>query len=222
MTNWVTPIQRLHFAAKIEYSVYRILGRGPGLRRVTGRIVVVLAVAFGADTHSAELFSSKGNSKTGLPKTQIKLLDGRLAKQYEDSKRLLPADKHLPRYSGEYNGEFRAMADEAAALFGVPKDLFARLVQQESNWNPRAISSAGAIGLAQLMPGTARKLGVDPYDPKANLEGGALYLKQQYLRFRSWKLALAAYNAGPEAVEKHGDVPPYAETQNYVRLVLGK
>ncbi|MEJ6715234.1 MAG: lytic transglycosylase domain-containing protein [Rhodobacterales bacterium] len=191
------------------------------MQPVFGTIVMAVALAFGTDLCSAELFSSEGTSKTGLPKSQIKLLDGRLAKQYEDSKRLLPTDTHLPRYSGGYTGEFRAMADEAAALFGVPKDLFARLVHQESNWNPRALSPAGAIGLAQLMPDTARKLGVDPYDPKANLEGGALYLKQQYMRFRSWKLAIAAYNAGPEAVKNYGDVPPYTETQNYVRVVLG-
>lgn len=113
------------------------------------------------------------------------------------------------------------MAEAAAAKFGVPKDLFARLVQSESNWDPNAISPAGAIGLAQLMPETAAILGVDPTDPQANLEGGALYLKQQYMRFRSWKLAIAAYNAGPEAVEKYDDVPPYPETQAYVFAILG-
>lgn len=172
--------------------------------------------------YSAENFKSKGLSKSGLPKSQLKLLEGRLAVQYEDSKRLLPVDKHLPRYLGAYNGEYLVMAEEAAALFGVPKDLFARLIQQESNWNDKVISPAGAIGLAQLMPDTARKLGVDPFDPKANLEGGALYLKQQYIRFRSWKLALAAYNAGPEAVEAYDDVPPFPETQAYVIAILGR
>jgi len=157
-----------------------------------------------------------------IPAYQKKLLDGRLAKQYEGSKRLLPGDTHIPRYLGAYSGEYLVMAEQAAAKFGVPKDLFTRLIQAESNWNPKAVSPAGAIGLAQLMPGTAARLGVDPTDPQANLEGGALYLKQQYQRFRSWKLAIAAYNAGPEAVEKYDDVPPYPETEAYVLAIMGK
>ena len=72
-----------------------------------------------------------------------------------------------------------------------------------------------------MMPATARSLGVDPKDPKANLDGGARYLRRQYETFRSWRLALAAYNAGPEAVSRHGGVPPYAETKAYVRAILG-
>jgi len=95
-------------------------------------------------------------------------------------------------------------------------------VQQESGWNPRAKSHAGALGLAQLMPFTARQLGVNPHDPKQNLEGGARYLKQQYNKFRSWRLALAAYNAGPEAVSKYNGVPPYKETRNYVKKIMGR
>lgn len=159
---------------------------------------------------------------TGIPSFQKKLIEKRLAKQYEGSNRLQPGSDHLPKFTGAYNGEYLAMAQEAAALFGVPKDLFARLIQMESNWNQNAISPMGAIGLAQLMPDTAKKLGVDPYDPRANLEGGALYLKQQFLRFRSWKLAVAAYNAGPEAVDEYDDVPPYPETQAYVLAIIGR
>ena len=96
-----------------------------------------------------------------------------------------------------------------------------RLVQQESGWNPEAVSHKGAIGLAQLMPVTARLLGVDPRDPVANLEGGARYLAMQFRDFRRWDLALAAYNAGPEAVRTHGGIPPFAETHNYLRIILG-
>ncbi len=114
------------------------------------------------------------------------------------------------------------LAESAARKYGVPEDLFKRLVQQESGWNPRALSPKGAIGLAQLMPATARRLGVNPHDAVQNLDGGARYLKQQYTRFRSWRLALAAYNAGPEAVERHNGVPPYAETRDYVRKILGQ
>ena len=94
-------------------------------------------------------------------------------------------------------------------------------MQQESGWNPTAKSHKGALGLAQLMPATARYLRVDPLDPEENLEGGARYLRKQFDRFKSWRLALAAYNAGPNAVKRHGGIPPYKETQNYVRIIAG-
>ena len=97
--------------------------------------------------------------------------------------------------------------------------LFQALVWQESRFNPRARSSKGAIGYAQLMPGTAAKLGVNPHDPMQNLDGGARYLRAQLIRFRDVKLALAAYNAGPGAVAKHKGIPPYAETRNYVKRI---
>ncbi len=72
------------------------------------------------------------------------------------------------------------------------------------------------------MPATARRLGVDPHDPQQNLEGGARYLARQFREFGTWRLALAAYNAGPEAVKKYGGVPPYSETQGYVRAIYGQ
>jgi len=183
-------------------------------------IAGMLALTVIAGGAAAQTSSSK--SRTGLSKAQIKLLDGRLSRQYENSKRLLPTNKDIPRYTGAYKGEYLPMAEKAAVKFGVPKELFARLIQMESNWNPKALSPAGAIGLAQLLPETAAKLGVDPYNPQANLEGGALYLKQQFTRFRSWKLAIAAYNAGPEAVAQYNDVPPFSETQAYVLTILGR
>ena len=103
----------------------------------------------------------------------------------------------MPIYRGSYRGEYLEVARSAARANGVPEDLFLRLVQQESNWNPAAQSHKGALGLAQLMPQTARILGVDPLVPAENLRGGAKYLAQQYRKFGSWRLALAAYNAGP-------------------------
>ena len=127
----------------------------------------------------------------------------------------------MPRYNGRYKGEHLEHAKVVARKHGVPEDLFLRLVQQESGWNSGAVSVKGATGLAQLMPGTADRLGVDINDPGENLEGGARYLRMMYDRFGTWKLALAAYNAGPQAVEKHGGVPPYDETQNYVLAILG-
>ena len=127
----------------------------------------------------------------------------------------------VPRFSGSYRGKYLSTAQTVAKKHGVPVDLFLRLVQQESGWNPGAVSPKGALGLAQLMPGTARNLGVDPNVPGQNLEGGARYLRKMYNRFGTWRLALAAYNAGPEAVAKYGGVPPYRETKNYVRIIWG-
>lgn len=109
---------------------------------------------------------------------------------------------------------------DAASEAGVPVEILSAVVERESGGDPGAVSPAGAIGLAQLMPETARELGVDPYDPQQNLIGGARYLRQQYERFGNWPLALAAYNAGPGAVQEHGGIPPYPETQAYVRNVM--
>lgn len=117
--------------------------------------------------------------------------------------------------------DYRTIATRTAAKHKIPRGLFLSLIQHESGWNPAARSPVGAIGLGQLMPGTASGLGVDPYNPVQNLLGAAKYLRQQYDTFGSWKLALAAYNAGPGAVQKYGGIPPYKETQNYVRNVLG-
>jgi soluble lytic murein transglycosylase-like protein len=170
--------------------------------------------------------SGSNMSRMAVFERQKDLLDGRLAKQYDFSERLKPKseveeDGPLPAFRGNYKGEFLEVAKEVARRHNVPEDLFLRLVQQESGWNAAAVSVKGATGLAQLMPDTARFLGVDMHDPAENLEGGARYLRMMYDKFGSWRLALAAYNAGPMAVEEHGGIPPYDETQNYVKAILG-
>ena len=120
-------------------------------------------------------------------------------------------------------GPFKAEIDAAAAKYGLDPALLRGLIRAESNFDPNAGSPAGAQGLCQLMPGTAASLGVtNIHDPKQNIDGGARYLRQQLDAFGGdVTKALAAYNAGPGAVEKFGGVPPYEETQNYVRRVLG-
>lgn len=170
-------------------------------------------------------FGAPGQSRMETFRRQRSFLDTDLARQYKDSAALMPGSvrvgEAIPRYRGTYAGPHLAAARAAARRRDIPEDLFLRLVQQESGWNPRAVSVKGARGLAQLMPDTARQLGVDPRDPVQNLEGGARYLRQMYDRFGSWRLALAAYNAGPQAVEAHGGVPPFEETRTYVRRILG-
>ncbi|MEM6482569.1 MAG: lytic transglycosylase domain-containing protein [Pseudomonadota bacterium] len=178
----------------------------------------------------AEIFSTKSKRKIFQSQTQV--LDNRASQQYNASIRLQPPSIHTPSkwdldgfdnaLGRPYQGPYLDVARSAALRHGIPVGLFLRLVQQESAWNPRAVSHKGAIGLAQLMPGTAAYLGVDPHNPSQNLDGGARYLAEQYRTFGSWRLALAAYNAGPQAVEEHNGIPPYRETQNYVRVILGR
>ncbi|KAB7615907.1 lytic transglycosylase domain-containing protein [Amylibacter sp. SFDW26] len=189
-------------------------------------ISLLLAFSIGLTSVAYAGGLTKSSKSRQISRLHHNLLDGRLANQYKGSSRLLPEGKTdytaIPRYTGNYKGKYKPLAEAAARRHGIPRDLFNRLVQQESNWNPQARSHAGAVGLAQLMPATARALRVNPRDPKQNLEGGARYLAKQYRKFGSWRLALAAYNAGPGAVEKYNGVPPYKETRNYVKKILGR
>ena len=186
--------------------------------------LLIVGVALAGSADAAGI--SKSSKSRGISALHSSLIDKRLSKQYSGSNKLLGKTKisytSIPRYNGKYKGQYKPLAEAAARKYNIPVDLFNRLVQQESGWNPRAKSHAGAIGLAQLMPATARALGVNPRDPRQNLEGGARYLAKQYRKFGSWRLALAAYNAGPEAVSKYNGVPPYKETRNYVRKILGR
>lgn len=189
---------------------------------------MILSAVWGTGPALAEglSFAPQGKSRSQLFRSQAAMLDGALADQYAHSARLLPKSAAvtalaIPAYVGRYRGEYLAVAQAAAARHGIPENLFLRLVQRESGWNPSAVSTKGARGLAQLMPETAALLRVDADDPHQNLDGGARYLRMMYDRFGDWRLALAAYNAGPEAVDRHGGIPPYAETQGYVRHILG-
>lgn len=119
--------------------------------------------------------------------------------------------------------QWQSRVAQLAAKYDISPQLLEALVWQESRWRPGAVSSAGARGLAQLMPGTAHQLGVNPHDPEANLEGGARYLRQQLDAFGGdLEKALAAYNAGPGRVIRAGGIPAIRETQLYVAAILGR
>ncbi|WP_336045805.1 lytic transglycosylase domain-containing protein [Solibacillus ferritrahens] len=123
-----------------------------------------------------------------------------------------------------FNGaeKYQAEITAAAKKFNIPEKLITAVMKQESNFNASAISSAGASGLMQLMPATASYLGVkDRFDPEQNIMGGAKYLRQMLDQFdNNIETALAAYNAGPGNVKKYGGIPPFQETQNYVKKVM--
>lgn len=143
----------------------------------------------------------------------------------------VPADVFVPDIAVADPGEharlvpegYQAKVAELAARFDLSPTLIEALVWQESRWRANAVSPVGARGLAQLMPGTARELGVNPDDPFANLEGGARYLREQLDRFDGdLEKALAAYNAGPGRVIRAGGIPRIRETQHYVAAIMGR
>lgn len=137
----------------------------------------------------------------------------------------LPSENSAVTWIADTAGpaQWRGRVAELAAKYDISPALLEALVWQESRWNAGAVSPAGARGLAQLMPGTARVMGIDSRNPSANLEGGARYLRAQLDTFNGdLEKALAAYNAGPGRVERAGGIPRIAETQNYVASILSR
>lgn len=215
----------------------RMRWKGTGIGALT--MLALMAPPQTAGAEGLRLLGTSSKSRAAQFQRQTALVDKRLSGQYAQSVRLQPGRKvaigsttnldvfeiqpstAIPAYNGNRKSQYLPHARVVAKKHGIPEHLFLRLVQQESGWNPRARSPKGAMGLAQLMPATAAYLGVNPADPHQNLEGGARYLRMMYNRFGNWRLALAAYNAGPEAVAKYNGIPPYRETRNYVAIIHG-
>lgn len=117
--------------------------------------------------------------------------------------------------------ELQQLIQKYAGKNGLDSSLINAVIKQESGYNPLAVSPVGAQGLMQLMPKTASVLGVgNPFDPEENIAGGTKYLSNLINKYNSVELGLAAYNAGPHSVDKYGGIPPYAETQNYVKSIM--
>lgn len=182
--------------------------------------------------------SSSGNSifqemmNDLFANSQEKLLsDAPVTNSNESSFTPLPMTASLPpiqltklAQSTSEKTNYDELIEEAANKYNLPVDLIKSVIKQESNFNANAVSSAGASGLMQLMPGTAKHLGVSNiFDPRENILGGSKYLRQMLDKYNNnIELALAAYNAGPGNVDKYGGIPPFKETQNYVKKITSK
>lgn len=170
--------------------------------------------------------STKSNFGTLLLDPQLKRVNADIVKQTPQTSfsNALQEANAVQANSGQSASKAQILnvVSQISKKHGVDEKLVQALIKQESGFNPKAKSKAGAIGLMQLMPSTAKNLGVqDPYNMVQNVEGGVKYLKSMLNKYNgNVILALAAYNAGPNAVDKYSGVPPYKETQNYVRNIL--
>lgn len=169
--------------------------------------------------------SAKSNFGTLLLDPRIKQVNANIVKQAPQvslKNALTEATAIQANTQQTSKAQILNVVSQISKKHGVDEKLVQALIKQESGFNPKAKSKSGAIGLMQLMPATARNLGVkDPYNTVQNVEGGVKYLKSMLNKYNgNIILALAAYNAGPGAVDKYSGVPPYSETQNYVRNIL--
>ncbi len=194
---------------RIEDIEYKI-----GMRRPRGG-----AVGF-QQMLKDEIKSKTPNRGSGAAAPQSPSQNAQRAKGEEKPASVAGKADNLP-LSVPQDSAYLPVIQEAAGKYGVDPNLVSAVAEVESGYEQGAISATGAVGVMQLMPETAESLGVNPYDAAQNIEGGAKYLKQMLDTFGGdVRKAVAAYNAGPEAVREYGGVPPYSETQQYVSSVL--
>jgi len=179
-------------------------------------LLAILVVALAPRAADAQIYVSR--DATGALLLSDQKIDAPIAVYAVEGAPAIRTTRPRPANASRFD----SIVQEHASRQALRPELVRAVIQVESGYNPRATSPKGAMGLMQLMPGTARDLGVrDPYDPEENIRGGTKYLRQLLDKYRGNEdLALAAYNAGPGAVDKHGEkVPPYRETKDYVRKV---
>lgn len=206
-----------------RWLLWRGFERRRGDRRFTSAAAGLMIAAFVAAPRPAEAQIYSWHDTKGTLVVSNRRLDPS-AKQLDlPSAPSVRAPKVTAATQRRRGAEYDGFIDEQAAAHGVRPELIRGVIQAESNFNPRALSPKGAMGLMQLMPATAADLGVrDPFNAVENIRGGIKYLRQLLNRYdRNEALALAAYNAGPGAVDRHGmQVPPYQETRQYVKRIL--
>ncbi|MGY1601082.1 transglycosylase SLT domain-containing protein [Geodermatophilus sp. SYSU D00815] len=209
------------------------LPRTSSQQATTGRAVASLADARPGDL----VFFDNSSSRPGVDHVGIYIGNGQMIAAPQEGevvkvqavgnptviRRVLPEQAAAAASGASLAGvPYANLFTSAAARHGVDASLLAAVASQESGFDPRAVSPAGAQGLMQFMPATAKGLGVDAFDPASAVDGAARYLSSLTAQFGSTELALAAYNAGPGNVRRYGGIPPFSETQNYVRAVMTK
>lgn len=188
-----------------------------GLNSIIHRIDE-LNMRFGINTAAYAGETQKAAPAASAAEKPQMLADGSFATELD--KAMSTAESHGAA-GLNISGDTSSLIQEAAARYQIDPRLVAAVAQTESGGNQEAVSPVGAIGVMQLMPDTAAGLGVNPYDKKQNIEGGAKYLRQMMDTFGGdVQKAVAAYNAGPQAVKEYNGIPPYRETQDYVNKVL--